>query len=122
MLSVLSLGFCTVHMHSFTDRTLLLWRIIVEDQAELVLPIAMNLRSVVLRVPSRALSLLCASYVICCMGDKSTTGSSGGAIHFIMVRVSKQVMLEMKDAALDNVEGGYVSTYIHDSRTRVVDG
>ena len=68
------------------------------------------------------LPLKSSSYVICCMGDKSTTGSSGGAIHFIMVRVSKQVMLEMKDAALDNVEGGYVSTYIHDSRTRVVDG
>ena len=39
-------------------------------------------------------------------------GSSGGAIHFIMVRVSKQVMLEKKDAALDKLlRGGYVSTF-----------
>lgn len=33
--------------------------------------------------------------------------SSGGAVHFIMVRVSKQVMLDKKDIALDTVGGGY---------------
>ena len=65
--------------------------------------------SVVYEFPQEPFPSFCAFYVICCMGDKSTTGSSGGAMHFfIMVRVSKQVTLEKKDAALDNVEGGCV--------------
>ncbi len=65
-----------------------------------------ELISVAFECPQEPFPSFCASSGLWCMGDKSTTGSSGGAIHFIMVRVSKQVMLDKKDAALDNVEGG----------------
>lgn len=64
------------------------------------------IRSVVYEFPQEPFPPAAHPTLYAAWGINSTTGSSGGAIHFIMVRVSKQVTLEKKVAALDNVEGG----------------
>jgi len=97
----------------------------VEDNSErpngVCSPYCHELISVVSEFPQEPFSSSAHPTLYAAWGINSTTGSSGGAIHFIIVRVSKQVTLEKKDAALDHVEGG-MRVHVHDSRTRAVDG
>ena len=106
MLSVLSLGLSMVHWSC----TALPYSPIVEDNSGrpsgVVSSYCHELISVVSEFPQEPFPPPAHPTLYAAWGINSTTGCSGVAIHFIMVRASKQVTLEKKDAALDNVEGG----------------
>ena len=113
MLSVLSLGLSMVHWSC----TALPYSPIVEDNSGrpsgVVSSYCHELISVVSEFPQEPFPPSAHPTLYAAWGINSTTGSSGGAIHFFIYHGEsiKAGDLKKKEAALDNVEGGMRESY-----------